>query len=55
MQAAELAGELNKRKVKISVYGLYTIRLVTNKDVDRGGISLAVEAFGELVAGLPYI
>lgn len=53
MRAEEVAGELSKRNVKVSVYGLYTIRLVTNKDVDRDGILLAVEAVEDLVAGLP--
>jgi len=53
MRAAEVARELDRRNVKVSIYGLYTIRLVTNKDVDRDGILFAVKAFGDLVAGLP--
>jgi threonine aldolase len=53
MRAEEVARELDERTVKVSIYGRYTIRLVTNKDVDRDGIMLAVEAFEDLVAGLP--
>lgn len=52
IQAEEVARKLGARNVKVSVYGLYTIRLVTNKDVDRDGIILAIEAFASLVAGL---
>ncbi|MBD3182682.1 aminotransferase class I/II-fold pyridoxal phosphate-dependent enzyme [Candidatus Poribacteria bacterium] len=52
MKAEELAGELNKRGVKISIYGLHTIRLVTNKDVSRSDISLTIEAFRDLVNNL---
>ena len=52
MKAAEMASELNKRNVKVSIYGLYTIRLVTNKDVDSDDIVLAVEAFKDLAASL---
>ena len=53
MRAEEVASKLDRRNVKVSIYGLYTIRFVTNKDVDRDGILLAVEAFEDLVAGLP--
>lgn len=52
MTAEEVAQELGKRNVKVSVYGFRTIRFVTNKDVDREGIKLAIEAFGDMVAGL---
>ena len=50
MRAKELAGKLDKRNVKVSVYGLHKIRFVTNKDVDRDGILLAAEAFGDVMA-----
>lgn len=53
MSAEEVARELDKQNIKVSIYGLYTIRFVTNKDVDRDGILLAVEAFEKLVSGLP--
>ena len=53
MKAAEIAGKLSDQNVKVSIYGMYTIRLVTNKDVDRDGISRAIEAFRKLVAGSP--
>jgi len=53
MGAEEIARELSKRGVKVSIYGLHTIRLVTNKDVDRDGIRLAIEAFEDLVASIP--
>lgn len=51
MRAEEVARELNKRGVKVSIYGLYTIRFVTHKDVDRDGIIHAVKAFEDLVTG----
>jgi len=50
MTAVETAKELNKRNVKVSVYGLYKIRLVTHKDVDRDGILFAIKAFKDLIA-----
>lgn len=50
MKADEAARELNKRNVKVSIYGLHTIRFVTNKDVDRGSIILAIKAFEDMVA-----
>jgi len=53
MKAAEIADKLSDQNVKVSVYGMYTIRLVTNKDVARDGIFLAIEAFEKLVAGSP--
>lgn len=53
MRAEEVAGQLDRRNVKVSIYGLHTIRFVTNKDVDRDGILLAIGAFEDLVAGLP--
>jgi threonine aldolase len=53
MGAEEIARELSKRGVKVSIYGLHTIRLVTNKDVNRDGIMLAIGAFEDLVANLP--
>ena len=53
MKAEKVASELARRNVKVSIYGLYTIRFVTNKDVDRDGILLAIEAFEDLVASLP--
>jgi threonine aldolase len=49
MRAEKVASELARRNVKVSIYGLYTIRFVTNKDVDRDGILLAIEAFENLV------
>jgi len=53
MKAAEIADKLSDQNVKVSVYGMYTIRLVTNKDVDRDGIFLAIVSFEKLVAGSP--
>jgi threonine aldolase len=53
MGAEEIARELNKQNVKVSIYGMNTIRLVTNKDVDRAGIVSAIEAFGNIFASLP--
>jgi threonine aldolase len=50
MRAEEVARELSKRNVKVSIYGLNTIRLVTNKDVDSAAIVIAVEAFEDMVA-----
>ncbi len=52
MTAEEVAGELAKRNVKVSLYGLYTIRFVTNKDVDREGVQVAIKAFEDMVANL---
>ena len=51
MEAEEIALELDKRNVKVSIYGLHKIRFVTNKDVDRDGILFAIGAFEDLVAG----
>ncbi len=52
MKASELALELNKRNVKVSIYGLYKIRLVTNKEVDRDDILIAVSAFKDIFGGM---
>ncbi|MEK7397400.1 MAG: GntG family PLP-dependent aldolase [Candidatus Poribacteria bacterium] len=49
LKAADLAGELIKRNVKVSVYGPYTIRLVTHKDVDRNGILHAISAIEDFL------
>ena len=49
MKAAEIASELSKRNVKVSVYGMYTIRLVTNKDATGDDMLFAVEAFEDMV------
>jgi threonine aldolase len=49
LKAADLAGELIKRNVKVSVYGPYTIRLVTHKDVDRNGILNAISAIEDVI------
>jgi threonine aldolase len=49
LKAADLAGELIKRNVKVSVYGPYTIRLVTHKDIDRNGILHAISAIDDIV------
>lgn len=50
MKASDLALELNKRNVKVSVYGLYKIRLVTNKEVKQDDILIAVDAFKDIIA-----
>jgi threonine aldolase len=52
LKAADLAGELIKRNVKVSVYGPYTIRLVTHKDVDHNGILNAISAIEDVVKKL---
>jgi threonine aldolase len=52
MKAADLAKELINHNVKVSVYGPYTVRLVTHKDVDRDGILYTIESFKNLVASL---
>lgn len=49
IKASDLAQELNKRNVKVSVYGLYKIRLVTNKEVSRDDVLIAVEAFKDFI------
>ncbi len=49
IKASDLAQELNKRNVKVSVYGLYKIRLVTNKEVTKDDILIAVEAFKDFI------
>jgi len=53
MKAVDVAKELNDRNVKASVYGPYTIRLVTHKDVDRNDIIYVIDAFKNLVVKLP--
>ncbi|MGB9597735.1 MAG: beta-eliminating lyase-related protein, partial [Candidatus Poribacteria bacterium] len=45
MKAVDLASELNKRNLKVSIYGPFTIRLVTHKDVNRDDILYAVSIF----------
>ena len=55
LEAGEFAHELSKRNVKVSVYGLYTIRFVTNKDVTRDDVMFAVEAVEDLVTGLVQV
>ncbi|MGQ9609529.1 MAG: threonine aldolase family protein [bacterium] len=50
MKASDLALELNKRNVKVSIYGLYKIRLVTNKEVNQDDILIAVDAFKDIIA-----
>ena len=52
MKAEEVAQALDKRNVKISIYGFYTIRLVTNKDVTREDTLFAVQAFEDFAASL---
>ena len=52
MTAEKLAGELDKRNVKASIYGMHTMRFVTNKDVTHDDILFAVEAFEDLVTSL---
>ena len=52
MKAVDLAKELINYNVKVSVYGPYTVRLVTHKDVDRDGILYTIESFKNLVASL---
>jgi len=52
MKAMDVDNELINRNVKVSVYGPYTIRLVTHKDVDRNGIMYVINAFKNLVANL---
>lgn len=52
MTAEQAAQELNKRKVKVSIYGLYTIRFVTHKDINRDDIMYAVKAFEDLPISL---
>ncbi len=48
MKAVDLASELNKRNLKVSIYGPYTIRLVTHKDVDRDDILYAISVFEDV-------
>lgn len=48
MKAVDLASELSKRNIKVSVYGPYTIRLVTHKDVNRDDILYAISAFDDI-------
>jgi len=52
IKAADLAAELAQKGIKVSIYGLYTIRLVTNKDVDRDDILLTIDAFKEIIKEL---
>ena len=52
MTAEEVASELGKQNIKVSIYGMNTIRLVTNKDVDSEGIASAINAFKNMVANL---
>ncbi len=52
MKAEEIASKLSKRNVKVSVYGMYIIRLVTNKDATGDDILFAIGAFENMVAGL---
>jgi threonine aldolase len=52
MTGEEVARKLSQQNVKISIYGIHKIRLVTNKDVDRDDIQLAVAAFEDLVSNL---
>lgn len=52
IEAEEFARELSNRNVRASIYGLHTIRFVTNKDATGDDIPLAVEAVENLVAGL---
>jgi len=49
MRADEVARELNKRGVKVSIYGLYTIRFVTHKDVSRDDVLFATGVVEDLV------
>jgi threonine aldolase len=48
MKAEEIARELSKRNVKISIYGLYTIRFVTHKDINKDDIIYAIKAFRDM-------
>lgn len=48
MKAVDLASELNKRNLKVSIYGPYTIRLVTHKDIDRDDILNAISIFEDI-------
>ena len=52
VKAEEIARKLDEKDIKVSIYGIYKIRFVTNKDVDRDGILRAIKAFGEFIAGL---
>jgi len=52
VEAEKFAHELSKHNVKVSIYGLHTIRFVTNKDVTGDDMILAVEAVESIVAGL---
>ncbi|MDQ1328383.1 MAG: Threonine aldolase [Candidatus Poribacteria bacterium] len=52
MKAVDVAKELNDRNVKVSVYGPYTIRLVTHKDVDRNDMLYVIDAFKNLIVKL---
>lgn len=45
IKAEDLARDLDLRGVKVSVYGLYKVRLVTSKEVTRDDILFAVEVF----------
>jgi len=49
MKAVDLAGKLELQGVKVSVYGLYTIRLVTNKDVSRDDVLFTIKVFENLL------
>jgi len=50
MTAEKVADELNKRGVKTSIYGMYTIRFVTNNDVTRDDVLFAAGAFADMSA-----
>lgn len=52
VEAEKFAHELSKHNVKVSIYGLHTIRFVTNKDVTSDDMLLAVEAVKNVVSGL---
>lgn len=52
IKASDLAKMLNSVGVKVSVYGLYKIRLVTHKDVSRDDIIFAIEAFKNIMKAM---
>jgi threonine aldolase len=52
IKAEEFASKLNEQNVKVSIYGMHTIRFVTNKDVSRDDILFAVKAVEDLVSSL---
>ena len=52
IKAEDFANRLSERNVKVSIYGMNTIRFVTNKDVSSDDVLLAVKAVEKLVLNL---